>query len=102
MSSHSTFVSAAVAADLRKALAAERRSRPVSRERGSRLRGLLSGLVFLLARVPVYAGVLLFAAAAGIAGLVLFITRAVLIRLSGGSGRSEVDYGRSVAGGGRG
>jgi hypothetical protein len=102
MSSPSTFVSTAVAADLQEALATGRRSRPVSRDRGGRLRGLVCGLVFIVTRVPVYAAVVLFAAAAGIAGLALFAVRAVLIRLSGDGAGSEVDYGRGAAGGGHG
>jgi hypothetical protein len=48
--------------------------------------GVISGMTFVLARVPVYAVALLFAAAASIAGLLLYGARALVRRLGGAHG----------------
>lgn len=58
--------------------------RPV-KKRASVLRraqGLAAGLSFLLTRVPVYAGVVLFAALISLAGIVLYVIQAVGLRLT--------------------
>jgi hypothetical protein len=47
-----------------------------------RARGLAAGLFFLLIRVPVYAGVLLFAALISLAGIVLYVIQAIGLRLT--------------------
>ncbi len=46
--------------------------------RGSRLRGILSGVVFLAARVPFYAGAAVLAAAVCVVGVALFAMQAGL------------------------
>ena len=48
----------------------------------SRLRGLLSGLVFLIARVPFYLGAAVLAAVACLVGVALFAVQAGLTRAS--------------------
>lgn len=58
--------------------------RPV-KKRASVLRraqGIGAGLIFLLVRVPVYAGVLIFAALISLAGLVLYLVQAIGLRLT--------------------
>jgi hypothetical protein len=82
--SHLTYAAAAdaVRPDLRIASQSRSPARPARRcSAGSALRGVLSGMAFLLTRVPVYAGALLLAAAACITGLVLFAAQAILARV---------------------
>lgn len=47
-----------------------------------RAQGLGAGLLFLMLRVPVYAGVLLFAALVSVAGILLYVLRAIGLRLT--------------------
>jgi hypothetical protein len=46
--------------------------------RGSRMRGILSGLLFLVARVPFYVGAALLAAVVCVVGVALFVLQAGL------------------------
>lgn len=66
-------------------------SRSLLERRGiSDVAGVISGLGFVLARVPLYAVAVLFAGAACIAGVLLYAIRTVVRRMAGGAQEIEV------------